>query len=50
MVTGLHLSEMAQMGIGSKPCVDLKPSKDNISDRYIDISKSTYPLYFQSEA
>lgn len=29
----------AQMGVGNKPCLDLKPSKDNISDRAINMTK-----------
>jgi len=32
------LSELATMGIGNKPCLDIKPSSDNIQDRYINIA------------
>lgn len=27
------------MGIGSKPCLDIRPSQDQISDRSINISQ-----------
>ncbi|XP_071091889.1 puratrophin-1-like isoform X2 [Haliotis cracherodii] len=30
--------EMATMGVGSKPCLDLKPSADNIQDRFINVA------------
>lgn len=30
-----RLSELATMGIGNKPCLDIKPSRDNIQDRNI---------------
>ncbi|XP_052816340.1 uncharacterized protein LOC128242930 isoform X3 [Mya arenaria] len=33
-----HLSELATMGIGNKPCMDIKPSSDNIQDRFINIA------------
>ncbi|XP_053401471.1 uncharacterized protein LOC123550592 isoform X2 [Mercenaria mercenaria] len=33
-----RLSELATMGIGNKPCLDIKPSSDNINDRFINIS------------
>ena len=26
------------MGIGNKPCLDIKPSADNIQDRFINIA------------
>ncbi|XP_041375633.1 puratrophin-1-like isoform X2 [Gigantopelta aegis] len=32
-----RLSEMASMGVGSKPCLDLKQSADNIQDRFVNI-------------
>ena len=38
-LTGKHLTHMAKMGIGWKPCVNIKSSRDNISDRFIDVSK-----------
>lgn len=31
-----HMSEMATMGIGNKPCLDIKPSANNIQDRFIN--------------
>ncbi|KAL4234273.1 Pleckstrin y domain containing [Mactra antiquata] len=33
-----RLSELATMGIGNKPCLDIKPSSDNINDRFINIA------------
>lgn len=36
----LRLAEMAFMGMGSKPSLDLKQSKDNIKDRFINIDHS----------
>lgn len=32
-----RLAEMSFMGIGNKPCLDIKPSEDQISDRSISI-------------
>lgn len=32
-----RLAEMSSMGIGNKPCLDIKPSEDQISDRSISI-------------
>lgn len=37
--TEQRLMVNAQMGVGNKPCLDLKPSKDNISDRAINMTK-----------
>nr|XP_006825855.1 PREDICTED: puratrophin-1-like [Saccoglossus kowalevskii] len=31
-----RMAEMHTMGIGQKPCIDIKPSKDQINDRAID--------------
>ncbi|BFZ19540.1 hypothetical protein BsWGS_22579 [Bradybaena similaris] len=31
-----HIIEQATMGIGTKPCLDIKPSEDNIQDKSID--------------
>lgn len=33
-----RLSELATMGIGNKPCLDIKPSSDNIHDRFVNIA------------
>ncbi|XP_059140665.1 uncharacterized protein LOC131928602 isoform X2 [Physella acuta] len=33
-----RINELATMGIGNKPCMDIKPSEDNIQDRSINIS------------
>lgn len=35
-----RMAEMACMGIGSKPSLDLKQSKDNINDRFVNICPS----------
>ncbi|XP_076470612.1 puratrophin-1-like [Babylonia areolata] len=35
-----HINEMASMGIGNKPCMDIKPSSDNINARSLDITVS----------
>ncbi|EAT44609.1 AAEL004066-PA [Aedes aegypti] len=34
----IRLAEMSSMGIGSKPCLDIRPSQDQINDRSISIS------------
>ena len=34
----VRMAEMSRMGMGSKPCLDLKPSKDNIQDRFINVN------------
>ncbi|XP_035827449.1 uncharacterized protein LOC101857760 [Aplysia californica] len=33
-----RINELATMGIGNKPCLDIKPSEDNIQDRSINVS------------
>lgn len=41
----VRLAEMSSMGIGNKPCLDIRPSDNQISDRSITISqleKSNY--------
>jgi len=38
-------AEMACMGIGSKPSLDIKQSSDNINDRLVDISISKKGLW-----
>lgn len=43
----MRLQEMSSMGIGNKPCLDIRPSADQISDRSISVaqlSKSTFDL------
>lgn len=35
----VRLAEMCSMGIGNKPCLDIRPSQDQISDRSISISQ-----------
>lgn len=37
-ITELKKVENHQMGMGGKPGLDLKPSKDNISDRLVSVS------------
>lgn len=37
--TEIRLAEMSSMGIGSKPCLDIRPSKDQINDRSISVSQ-----------
>jgi hypothetical protein len=44
----MRLAEMSSMGIGNKPCLDIRPSADQISDRSISIaqlSKSEYETW-----
>ena len=36
-----HINEMASMGIGNKPCMDIQPSCDNIQNRSLDIPFSS---------
>lgn len=33
------MAEMSSMGIGSKPCLDIRPSIDQINDRSISFSQ-----------
>lgn len=33
----MRMAEMSSMGIGNKPCLDIKPSEDQINDRSISI-------------
>lgn len=33
------MAEMAEMGIGNKPCLDIRPSQDQISDRSISYAQ-----------
>lgn len=35
----LRMAEMAEMGIGNKPCLDIRPSQDQISDRSISYAQ-----------
>uniref|UniRef100_A0A336K1P8 CSON003678 protein n=1 Tax=Culicoides sonorensis TaxID=179676 RepID=A0A336K1P8_CULSO len=35
----VRMAEMSSMGIGSKPCLDIRPSEDQINDRSISISQ-----------
>ncbi|KAL5293349.1 PLEKHG4 family protein [Megaselia abdita] len=35
----IRLAEMSSMGIGSKPCLDIRPSNNQISDRSVTISQ-----------
>uniref|UniRef100_A0A1B6CNG3 DH domain-containing protein n=1 Tax=Clastoptera arizonana TaxID=38151 RepID=A0A1B6CNG3_9HEMI len=48
----LRLMEMSSMGIGNKPCLDIRPSVDQISDRSISIAQlsKTAPRFRNSIA
>ncbi|XP_049818599.1 uncharacterized protein LOC109601686 isoform X4 [Aethina tumida] len=35
----IRMAEMSSMGIGNKPCLDIKPSEDQISDRSISFAQ-----------
>jgi hypothetical protein len=37
--TELRMTEMAEMGIGNKPCLDIRPSQDQINDRSISYAQ-----------
>ncbi|KAJ8302596.1 hypothetical protein KUTeg_018992 [Tegillarca granosa] len=37
-VTEHRLTEMATMGIGNKPSLDIQPSADNIQDRFVNVN------------
>ena len=42
----LRMAEMAEMGIGNKPCLDIRPSQDQINDRsisYAQLAKGNAP-------
>jgi hypothetical protein len=42
----VRMAEMSSMGIGNKPCLDIRPSADQISDRSISVdqlSRSEHP-------
>lgn len=44
-ITEVRLAEMSSMGIGNKPCLDIRPSADQINDRSItfaQLSKSKF--------
>ncbi|XP_008488243.1 puratrophin-1 isoform X2 [Diaphorina citri] len=48
----MRLQEMSSMGIGNKPCLDIRPSADQISDRSISITQlnKTTPKFRNSIA
>jgi len=48
----IRLQEMSSMGIGNKPCLDIRPSADQISDRSISIAQlsKTAPRFRNSIA
>ncbi|XP_054273864.1 pleckstrin homology domain-containing family G member 4B-like isoform X2 [Macrosteles quadrilineatus] len=48
----MRLQEMSSMGIGNKPCLDIRPSADQISDRSISIAQlsKTAPRFRNSIA
>ncbi|XP_013778236.2 uncharacterized protein LOC106462819 isoform X2 [Limulus polyphemus] len=44
----MRLAEMSSMGIGNKPCLDIKPSEDQISDRLVAVQQSCRVPQFHS--
>ncbi|XP_076357905.1 uncharacterized protein LOC143250793 isoform X3 [Tachypleus tridentatus] len=44
----MRLAEMSSMGIGSKPCLDIKPNEDQISDRAINFQQLSRVLRFKN--
>ncbi|KAL0280045.1 UNVERIFIED_CONTAM: hypothetical protein PYX00_001459 [Menopon gallinae] len=48
----MRLQEMSSMGIGNKPCLDIRPSADQINDRSISVAqlKKTAPRFRNSIA
>lgn len=49
MMTEVRLAEMSSMGIGNKPCLDIRPSADQINDRSISVaqlSKSKFAIHY----
>lgn len=50
MMTEVRLAEMSSMGIGNKPCLDIRPSADQINDRSISVaqlSKSKFAIHYK---
>lgn len=44
-----RMAEMSSMGIGNKPCLDIRPSADQINDRSISfaqLSRSKYQICY----
>lgn len=49
VILEVRMAEMSSMGIGNKPCLDIRPSADQISDRSISfaqLSRSKCFLFF----
>jgi hypothetical protein len=44
----MRLAEMSSMGIGNKPCLDIRPSADQISDRSISIAQLSKSKFFKT--
>ncbi|XP_022255341.1 puratrophin-1-like [Limulus polyphemus] len=44
----MQLAEMSSMGIGNKPCLDIKPSEDQIHDRLVAIQQNHRVPRFRS--
>ncbi|XP_076331364.1 puratrophin-1-like isoform X2 [Tachypleus tridentatus] len=44
----MRLAEMSSMGIGNKPCLDIKPSEDQINDRLVMIQQDQRVPRFKS--
>lgn len=39
LITEVRMAEMSSMGIGNKPCLDIRPSVDQINDRSISVAQ-----------
>lgn len=39
------MAEMSSMGIGNKPCLDIRPSVDQISDRSISVDQLSRSMF-----
>ena len=39
VIAEIRLAEMSSMGIGSKPCLDIRPSNNQINDRSVTITQ-----------
>lgn len=40
------MAEMSSMGIGNKPCLDIRPSADQINDRSISLTQLSRSMVF----
>ncbi|RZB62213.1 pleckstrin -likey domain-containing family G member 4B-like [Asbolus verrucosus] len=44
----VRMAEMSSMGIGNKPCLDIRPSADQINDRSISVDQLSRSKFFRS--